>query len=99
MWWGGHGFGGRRFVSYMPFMVIGLVSVPGIPCAGVPDGACARPLRFPDWQQRALPAPSNQLFMRGFHEHRPRITLGDVWTVFAERFVVPFKLLAAWISS
>ena len=23
----------------------------------------------------------------------------DVWTVFAERFVVPFKLLAAWISS
>ena len=39
-----------------------------------------------------------QSFMRGFHDIVP-VYAEDVWTVFAERFVVPFKLLAAWISS
>ena len=39
-----------------------------------------------------------QLFMRGFHDIVSEYP-EDLWTVFVERFVVPFKLVATWMSS
>ena len=97
MWWGGHGFGGRRFVSYMPFLVIGLSAFLTSP-ALASRAALVRVLSVFLIGSNVLFLLQYQLFMRGFHDIVP-VYPEDVWTVFAERFVVPFKLLAAWISS
>ena len=39
-----------------------------------------------------------QFFMRGFQDIVPEYP-EDLWTVFGERFVMPFKLVAAWLNS
>ena len=96
-WWGGHGFGGRRFVSYMPFLVLGLSAFLASP-ALASRTALVRVLSVFLIGSNVLFLLQYQLFMRGFHDIVP-VYPEDVWTVFAERFVVPFKLLATWISS
>ena len=95
MWWGGHGFGGRRFVSYMPFLVIGLSAFLASP-ALASRTALVRILSIFLIGSNVLFLLQYQLFMRGFHDIVP-VYPEDVWTVFAERFVVPFKLVAAWM--
>ena len=95
-WWGGHGFGGRRFVSYMPFLVIGLSAFLASP-ALASRTALVRILSIFLIVSNVLFLLQYQLFMRGFHDIVP-VYPEDVWTVFAERFVVPFKLVAAWMN-
>lgn len=96
MWWSGSGFGGRRFVSCMPLLVAGLAALFASP------PAAARP-----WLVRAASVAligSNllfllqyQLFMRGFAHIVPSYP-DSLWSVFVERFVVPFRLARAWFS-
>ena len=97
MWWGGHGFGGRRFVSYMPFLVVGLSAFLTSP-ALASRTALVRILSFFLIGSNLLFLLQYQLFMRGFHDIVPEYP-EDLWTVFVERFVVPFRLVAAWMSS
>ena len=97
MWWGGQGFGGRRFVSYMPFLVIGLSAFLTSPSfASRP--AFVRVLSILLIGSNVLFLLQYQLFMRGFHDIVSEYP-EDLWTVFVERFVVPFKLVATWMSS
>lgn len=96
MWWGGHGFGGRRFVSYMPFLAIGLSAFLASPVLASRT-ALVRILSVFLIGSNVLFLLQYQLFMRGFHDIVP-VYPEDAWTVFAERFVVPFKLLAAWMD-
>ena len=96
-WWAGAGFGGRRFVSYLPFLVLGLSAfLASRPMASRP--ALVRLASLFLIGSNVLFLLQYQLFMRGFHEIVPEYP-DDLWTVFAERFVVPFKLLAAWMST
>ena len=96
-WWAGAGFGGRRFISYMPFLVIGLSAfLTSPPLAS--RATLVRVLSMVLIGSNVLFLLQYQFFMRGFHDIVP-VYSEDVWTVFAERFVVPFKLLAAWMSS
>lgn len=95
MWWAGAGFGGRRFVSCMPFLVGGLSALLAS------RAVASRPALVQSGS--ALLIGSNvlfllqyQLFMRGFYDIVPSYP-DDFWTVFVERFLVPFRLLAAWI--
>ena len=97
MWWGGHGFGGRRFVSYMPFLVVGLSAFLAAPVLASRT-ALVRLLSIFLIGSNVLFLLQYQLYMRGFHDIVPEYP-EDLWTVFAERFVVPFKLVAAWIDS
>ncbi len=96
-WWAGAGFGGRRFVSYLPFLVLGLTAfLASRPMASRP--ALVRLASLFLIGSNVLFLLQYQLFMRGFHDIVPDYP-DDLWTVFAERFVVPFKLLAAWMST
>ena len=96
-WWAGAGFGGRRFVSYLPFLVLGLSAfLASRPMASRP--ALVRLASLFLIGSNVLFLLQYQLFMRGFHDIVPEYP-DDLWTVFAERFVVPFKLLAAWMST
>ena len=97
MWWGGHGFGGRRFVSYMPFLVVALSAFLTSP-ALVSRTALVRTVSIFLIGSNLLFLLQYQLFMRGFHDIVPEYP-EDLWTVFGERFVVPFKLVAAWLNS
>ena len=97
MWWGGHGFGGRRFVSYMPFLVVALSAFLTSP-ALVSRTALVRTVSIFLIGSNLLFLLQYQLFMRGFHDIVPEYP-ESLWTVFGERFVVPFKLVAAWLNS
>jgi len=97
MWWAGHGYGGRRFVGYMPFLVVGLSAFLAAPVLASRT-ALVRLLSIFLIGSNVLFLLQYQLYMRGFHDIVPEYP-GDLWTVFAERFVVPFKLVAAWIDS
>ena len=69
---------GRSWVRGTPLRQLHAVSgnrtvgVPGIPRAGVPDGARAHPLHLPNWEQCAFPAPVPVVHAR-LPRHRPRI--------------------------
>ena len=94
---GRRGFGGRRFVSYLPFLVLGLSAfLASRPMASRP--ALVRLASLFLIGTNLLFLLQYQLFMRGFTDIVP-VYPDDLWTVFAERFVVPFKLLAAWMST
>ena len=96
-WWAGAGFGGRRFVSYLPFLVVGLSAfLASRPMASRPTLVRLASLFLIG--SNLLFLLQYQLFMRGFTDIVPEYP-DDLWTVFAERFVVPFKLLAAWMST
>ena len=97
MWWAGAGFGARRFVSCTPFLVVGLSALLAS------RTVASRPALVQSVSafligSNVLFLLQYQLFMRGFHHIVPSYP-GDLWTVFVERFLVPFRLLAAWISS
>ena len=96
MWWAGAGFGARRFVSCTPFFAAGLSAL-----------LASRAISSRRTLMRATAAfliASNvlfllqyQLFMRGFHNIVASYP-DDLNSVFVERFVVPFRLLAAWMN-
>ena len=97
MWWAGAGFGARRFVSCMPFLAVGLSALLAS------RAIASRPALVQT--ASAVLIGSNvlfllqyQLFMRGFHDVVASYP-DDVWAVFVERFVVPFRLIASWMSS
>ena len=97
MWWAGAGFGARRFVSYMPFLTVGLAALLASRTLASRPGLV--------YTSSAVLIGSNvlfllqyQLFMRGFHDIVASYP-DDPASVFIERFVVPFRLLAVWMSS
>jgi hypothetical protein len=96
MWWAGAGFGARRFVGYTPFLAVGLSALLASPAMATRRGLvqtvstvliCCNVLFLLQYQ----------LFMRGFHDIVASYP-NDPWTVFVERFVVPFRLVAAWMN-
>lgn len=96
-WWAGAGFGGRRFVSYLPFLVLGLSALlASRPMASRPTVARLTCLFLIG--SNVLFLLQYQLFMRGFTNIVAEYPDG-LWAVFIERFLVPFKLLSAWINS
>ena len=96
MWWGGHGFGGRRFVSYLPFLVLGLSAfLASRPMASRP--ALVRLASLFLIGSNVLFLLQYQLFMRGFTDIVAEYP-NDLWAVFIDRFLVPFRLVAAWMS-
>ena len=97
MWWAGAGFGGRRFGSYLPFLVAGLSAF----LASRPMASRPRLVQVVSVfliSSNLLFLFQYQLFMRGFRDIVATYP-DDLWAVFIERFVVPFKLLLAWLSS
>ena len=97
MWWGGHGFGGRRFVSYLPFLVLGLSAfLTSRPMASRP--ALVRLAFLFLIGSNVLFLLQYQLFMRGFTDIDAEYP-NSFWAVFIERFVVPFRLVATWLNS
>ena len=96
-WWGGAGYGARRFISYLPFLVVGLSAfLASRPVATRP--ALVRIASLFLIGSNVLFLLQYQLFMRGFTDIVAEYPNG-VWAVFIERFVVPFRLLAAWMTS
>lgn len=94
MWWAGAGFGARRFVGYVPFLVVGLSALLAS------RAAASRPVLVKTVcsfliGSNLLFLLQYQLFMRGFHDIVATYP-GNPWTVYIERFVVPFKLLTVW---
>ena len=94
-WWAGEAFGARRFISYTPFLTLGL------------GGMFAAPF----WQKRRvclrwtalgliaynlLFVLQYQLFLRGFNQLAPYPTTPG--EVFVERLIVPFRLLRSWFA-
>ena len=96
-WWGGAGFGGRRFLSYLPFLVLGLSAFLASP-ATASRPALVRLAALFLIGSNVLFLLQYQLFMRGLTDIVAEYPNG-FWTVFVERFMVPFRLLAAWITS
>ena len=97
MWWGGHGFGGRRFVSYLPFLVLGLSTfLASRPMASRP--ALVRLAFLFLIGSNVLFLLQYQLFMRGFTDIVAEYP-NSFWAVFIERFIVPFRLVATWLNS
>ena len=95
-WWAGAGFGGRRFVSYLPFLVVGLSALLATPAlASRPTFVRLASLFLIG--SNVLFLLQYQLFMRGFTDIVAAYPNG-LWAVFVERFVVPFRLLAAWMT-
>ena len=96
-WWAGAGFGGRRFVSYLPFLVLGLSAfLASRPMASRP--ALVRLASLFLIGSNVLFLLQYQLFMRGFTDIVAEYPNGP-WAVFIERFLVPFRLLTAWMNS
>ena len=96
-WWAGAGFGGRRFVSYLPFLVLGLSAfLASRPMASRP--ALVRLVSLFLIGSNVLLLLQYQLFMRGFTDIVAEYPNGP-WAVFIERFLVPFRLLTAWLNS
>ena len=95
-WWAGAGFGGRRFVSYLPFLVVGLSAFlatrPMASRPGLVRIACLFLIG-----SNVLFLLQYQLFMRGFIDIVGAYP-NSAWAVFVERFLVPFRLVAAWIA-
>ena len=94
-WWAGEAFGARRFISYTPFLALGL------------SGLFAAPF----WQKRQvllrwtaiglitynlLFVLQYQLFLRGFDRLAPYPTTAT--EVFVERLIVPWRLLRLWLG-
>lgn len=95
-WWAGAGFGGRRFVSYLPFLVLGLSAFLATrPLASRPTFVRLASLVLIG--SNVLFLLQYQLFMRGFTDLVAAYPEGP-WAVFVERFVVPFRLAAAWLA-
>ncbi len=96
-WWAGAGFGGRRFVSYLPFLVLGLSAfLASRPMASRP--ALVRLASLFLIGSNVLFLLQYQLFMRGFTDIVAEYP-NDLWAVFIDRFLVPFRLLTAWMNS
>ena len=96
-WWAGAGFGGRRFVSYLPFLVLGLSALlASRPMASRPTVVRLASLFLIG--SNVLFLLQYQLFMRGFTNIVAEYPEG-LWAVFIERFLVPFRLFAAWMNS
>ena len=96
-WWAGAGFGGRRFVSYLPFLVLGLSAfLASRPMASRP--ALVRLASLFLIGTNVLFLLQYQLFMRGFTDIVAEYPDGP-WAVFVDRFLVPFRLLAYWVNS
>ena len=95
-WWGGAGFGGRRFVSYLPFLVLGLSALLASRSM-VSRPALVRLASLFLIGSNVLFLLQYQLFMRGFTDIVEEYPNGP-WAVFIDRFLVPFKLLAAWMN-
>lgn len=96
MWWAGAGFGARRFVSCTPFLAVGLSAL-------LASGVISSRRTWVRATSAFLIASNvlfllqYQLFMRGFHDIVASYP-NDLDSVFVERFVVPFRLLAAWLN-
>ena len=96
-WWAGAGFGGRRFVSYLPFLVLGLSAfLASRPMASRP--ALVRLASLFLIGSNVLFLLQYQLFMRGFTDIVAEYPDGP-WAVFVDRFLVPFRILAYWVNS
>lgn len=96
-WWAGASFGGRRFISYLPFLVLGLTAFLASPAMAFRP-ALVRLASVILIGSNVLFLLQYQLFMRGFTDIVGEYPDG-LWAVFVERFVVPFRLVAAWMTS
>ena len=96
MWWAGAGFGARRFVGYTPLLVLGLTALLTSRTT-VTRPRLVQTVSLVLICSNFLFLLQYQLFMRGFHDIVDSYP-DDLWTVFVERFVVPFRLLASWMS-
>lgn len=94
--WAGAGFGGRRFVGYMPMLVVGLSALLATPAAASRP-TLVRTASVVLIGCNLLFLLQYQLFMRGLLHIVPTYP-DDAWAVFVERFVVPVRLVAAWIG-
>ena len=95
-WWAGEAFGARRFISYTPFLVLGLAALFATP-SWTARPLLTRAVALALIAYNLLFLFQYQLFMRGFEQVAP---YPDTFqTVFVERLVVPWRLAWLWLGS
>ena len=94
-WWAGEAFGARRFISYTPFLVLGLTALFATP-SFTEAPARVRVASVALIVYNLLFLFQYQLFMRGLEQVAP---YPDTFqTFFVERLIVPVRLVRSWLG-